>query len=68
MLTNPLGGNLIMMEAVHATNYHNYNKKKHGKKIEDKTDAEAELKSLRESEMMESEIFIDKLNVWEGRK
>lgn len=29
LLTNPLGTNLIMMEAIHAWNYQDYNRKQH---------------------------------------
>lgn len=55
LLTNPLGAHVILMEAISATDYHGYNKKRIVGKIEDDKEAEEFLAKLRDEEVKESE-------------
>lgn len=54
LLTNPLGTNVILMEAITSTNYHNYNKKRVVGKIDDEDEARDFINELRADEAKES--------------
>ena len=54
LLTNPLGTNVILMEAITSTNYHNYNKKRVIGKIDDEDEARDFINELRADEAKES--------------
>lgn len=62
LLTNPLGAHVILMEAISATNYHNYNKKKRVGKIEDEKEAEEFLSELRDEEIKEPKNLMEFLS------
>lgn len=54
LLTNPLGTNVILMEAISHTNYHNYNKKRVIGKIDSDEEASEYTAELRADEARES--------------
>lgn len=54
LLTNPLGTNVILMEAISSTNYHDYNMKRVLGKIDDGEEAREFLNELRAWEVKES--------------
>lgn len=68
LLTNPLGTNVILMEAISSTNYHNYNKKRIVGKIDEEDEAREFINELRAEEAKESANQKQFLKRVEGEK